>query len=143
MILHLVRCGVDLEQVGLDLRQRVPLSLFRLRQHVYDSFYLLENASIAVVVISQQDLRRVGCEIDDTKNLINLIMGLATAKMAIMIVQKECGSWKVSLRGKANVDVSKIAKSLGGGGHKRAAGFDIKEFDSEQIIEKIIKEYRK
>ena len=32
-------------------------------------------------------------------------------------------SYKVSLRSKEQVDVSRIAQYLGGGGHKRAAGF--------------------
>lgn len=37
------------------------------------------------------------------------------------------GAIRVSLRSKGNVDVSKIAKRFGGGGHKNAAGFSLKE----------------
>ena len=35
--------------------------------------------------------------------------------------------YKVSLRSKKDIDVSQIAVSFGGGGHVRAAGFQLKE----------------
>ena len=41
--------------------------------------------------------------------------------------------FKVSLRSKKCVDVSEIAVSFGGGGHVRAAGFDI-EGSLEEVI---------
>lgn len=37
------------------------------------------------------------------------------------------GKWKFSLRSKKNVDILKIAKSFGGGGHPKACGFECKE----------------
>lgn len=38
--------------------------------------------------------------------------------------------WRVSLRTlKDDVDVSEIAKKRGGGGHKKAAGFEVKTFE--------------
>ena len=44
-----------------------------------------------------------------------------------MIIEWETGGWRVSLRSDSDdVDVSVIAKSLGGGGHRRASGFSIK-----------------
>lgn len=42
--------------------------------------------------------------------------------------------WNVSLRSIGDIDVSIIAKSRGGGGHKNAAGFEAKSF--EEIFEK-------
>lgn len=66
-----------------------------------------------------------------------MVRELATVKMAIMIVQKEFGGCKVSLRSKEDMDVSLIAKSFGGGGHKKASGFEYDEFKPEEIIKKI------
>lgn len=37
--------------------------------------------------------------------------------------------WGISLRSIGDVDVSAIAKARGGGGHKNAAGFEVKEFN--------------
>lgn len=47
-------------------------------------------------------------------------------------------SLNASLRSKRYVDVSEIAVSFGGGGHVRAAGFDI-EGSLEDVIEKVLK----
>ena len=50
----------------------------------------------------------------------------------------EENKFKASLRSKRYVDVSEIAVSFGGGGHVRAAGFDI-EGSLEDVIEKVLK----
>ena len=42
--------------------------------------------------------------------------------MAIFLYEVETQKYKVSLRSKTKVDVSKIAAFFGGGGHVRAAG---------------------
>jgi phosphoesterase RecJ-like protein len=44
---------------------------------------------------------------------------------------------KVSLRSK-NVDISKIAKSFGGGGHANASGFEVEKRNTKDIIDTII-----
>ncbi len=42
-----------------------------------------------------------------------------------MLKEREDGKIKGSLRSKKIIDVSKVAEVFGGGGHKRAAGFEI------------------
>ena len=44
---------------------------------------------------------------------------------AIFMYETEPLKYKVSLRSKEIVDVSKVAEFFGGGGHVRAAGFNI------------------
>ncbi|MFH0987506.1 MAG: DHH family phosphoesterase, partial [Patescibacteria group bacterium] len=45
------------------------------------------------------------------------------AKVHLFLIQYKNGKVKGSLRSRENVDVSKIAEKLGGGGHKSASGF--------------------
>jgi bifunctional oligoribonuclease and PAP phosphatase NrnA len=46
---------------------------------------------------------------------------------AVVIIRQECAdSCTVSLRSMDKVDVSRIAASFGGGGHKNASGFTMK-----------------
>jgi phosphoesterase RecJ-like protein len=40
-----------------------------------------------------------------------------------VVKQDDVGAWRVSLRSKGRIDVSSVAISLGGGGHRFAAGF--------------------
>jgi phosphoesterase RecJ-like protein len=47
-------------------------------------------------------------------------------EVAIFIYEIDDGEYKVSLRSKSVIDVSKISTTFGGGGHIRAAGFSAK-----------------
>ena len=42
--------------------------------------------------------------------------------MAVFLYEQEPGVYKVSLRSREKVDVSRVAQYFGGGGHVRAAG---------------------
>ena len=61
-------------------------------------------------------------------------------EVALFLYQLGENNFKASLRSKNEVDVSTIAVSFGGGGHKRAAGFEVQgtlEEALEQILKKI------
>lgn len=137
-IASLASTGLDLAWVGMKMKQATPLSFLRLKQHVLNAFYLIENATIGVVEITQEDLKRTGCLEDDTKNIINPLRELATVQLAIMVLEKKSNGAKISLRSKEGIDVSAIALTFGGGGHKKAAGFEVAEFKPKQIVEKIV-----
>ncbi len=49
-----------------------------------------------------------------------------------LIRERDDGTHKVSLRSRGEVDVEKIARHHGGGGHRNAAGFT-REGDGEEI----------
>lgn len=59
----------------------------------------------------------------DVGNALAKIKGTFGATYA---VDEVCGKVKWSLRSNGDFDVSAIAKSMGGGGHKNAAGFEVK-----------------
>ena len=79
----------------------------------------------------------------DVKDLDGIVSQLRTTKgveVAIFMYELETNVYKVSLRSKERVDVSRIAKYFGGGGHKKAAGltmrgtyYDVLNNLSEQI----------
>ena len=48
------------------------------------------------------------------------------------------GVMQFSLRSRNDVDVSAIAKELGGGGHKNAAGFQVSVFDGRNLVDSIL-----
>ena len=59
-------------------------------------------------------------------SLSNFFNELAGAKIALVLHEKEPGIIKGSLRTTHDdVDVAKLAKTWGGGGHQKAAGFTI------------------
>jgi phosphoesterase RecJ-like protein len=55
--------------------------------------------------------------------LIDPVRSVAEADVSVVVKQVAAREWSVSLRSKGAVDVSAVAVSQGGGGHRLAAGF--------------------
>ena len=62
-----------------------------------------------------------GARAEETENVVNEAMRIASVEVSIMLVEQD-GRIRVNLRSRGHVDVSTIARSFGGGGHARAAG---------------------
>jgi bifunctional oligoribonuclease and PAP phosphatase NrnA len=60
----------------------------------------------------------------ESEELVNYPRSIASVRVASLLRQRG-GQVKVSLRGKGDVDVQRIAAKFGGGGHPNAAGFTV------------------
>ncbi|MEO8065871.1 MAG: bifunctional oligoribonuclease/PAP phosphatase NrnA [Candidatus Doudnabacteria bacterium] len=92
----------------------------------------LENArfdpekKMVFSVLTEEDLKDIGATDEDLDGFVELLNNMPQARFALLLRQ-DGGVVKGSLRSEPEkkVDVSKIAKSFGGGGHKLASGFKI------------------
>jgi bifunctional oligoribonuclease and PAP phosphatase NrnA len=71
----------------------------------------------------QAELAAAGLGPDQAESVIDLIRTAAEAEVAVVAKEAAAGGWTVSMRSKGRLDVSAAAVSLGGGGHRFAAGF--------------------
>jgi phosphoesterase RecJ-like protein len=77
-----------------------------------------------VALITRADTDAFGVDDEGTEGIANFLQTLRDARMIVVIKELEDGKLKGSLRTtREDVDVSAIAKTYGGGGHKKAAGF--------------------
>jgi phosphoesterase RecJ-like protein len=81
-----------------------------------------EDGKIAWVVVTEELYRRFGASAEDTENFVNFVRAVKGVEVAILFRQTASSQYKISLRSKGRVDLSGLAQSLGGGGHKNAAG---------------------
>ena len=58
----------------------------------------------------------------DMEGIVEQLRSTAGVECAIFLYEKEFQEFKVSMRSKKKVDVSRVAAYFGGGGHVRAAG---------------------
>jgi len=76
--------------------------------------------------LTYEDIEKFGLSPEATNGIINFLNSIKDAKMVMLITEREKGTIKVSLRTRdEHVDVAKIARQLGGGGHVKAAAFSI------------------
>jgi len=81
----------------------------------------------------------VGATPGDSEGLIDYPRSIAGVDAVALIRQREDGTHKVSLRSRGDVDVEKIARHHGGGGHRNAAGF-VLEGDGEAVRKQVADE---
>lgn len=83
---------------------------------------LLMDGKVIVSGISQKMLDFYKGVPSDTDGVIDLMRSTAGVEVAILLREEKTMCYKVSMRSNSCVDVSRIAKLFGGGGHIRAAG---------------------
>ncbi len=65
-----------------------------------------------------------GAENRDSDTIYSQLLGVKECEAVIFIREESRDKCSVSLRSRSDVDVGAVSKSFGGGGHKRAAGFE-------------------
>ncbi len=126
---RLLDAGATASELYERIYQADRLERLRLMGRVLDNLELHCEGRLAVMVLRKVDFQQTGARSDETENLINEAMRLASVEVAVMLVenQQQDGSDTVcvraSLRSRKKVDVARVAAQFGGGGHTRAAGF--------------------
>ena len=87
--------------------------------------------------IDLKTMAEMGITGKDFDGVINQLRITEGVDCAIFMYQINAVTYKISLRSKKIVDVSKIAESFGGGGHVRAAGFYCKG-EPDEILARIL-----
>ncbi len=81
-----------------------------------------EDGRAAWVVVTDELFRRTGTTSEDTDSFINFVRSVKGVEVAVLFRQTGEAQYKLSLRSKGRIDLSGLAQSFGGGGHKNAAG---------------------
>lgn len=121
----LVREGAQPEQVSLWLNESQPLGSVRLLGEMLRTLELHAGGRIATVKLDPQMFERAGAGPGDAEGLIDHPRSIAGVEAVAMLKTRDDGSIKVSLRSRGEVDIEKIARLHGGGGHRNAAGFTL------------------
>lgn len=81
---------------------------------------------VAYTMLSHEDMQRFAIDKEDLEGLANFLNTLKDAKIVLVLYELGDGRVKGSFRTThEDVDVAKIAVALGGGGHAKAAGFEV------------------
>jgi phosphoesterase RecJ-like protein len=95
--------------------------------------------------LSLQDRYTAGYKYRDDADLVKILSAIKEAIVAVILTEQSEGyvkiSWRLCGSLSTDLDVSEIALKFGGGGHKAAAGADIKGKLNE-VLEKVLIETR-
>lgn len=118
----LVRSGARPDRVSLWVYESLPERSVRLLGEMLQTLELHAAGRVASVVLSRDAFARAGALPGDSEGLIDTPRSIAGVEAVVLLRELEGGNWKLSLRSRGAVDVERIARGMGGGGHKNAAG---------------------
>jgi len=121
--LSLVDAGVKPYEVYRELNENTSIETLLLQKKVLASLELYNHNRVAVQTLLKSDLESTSTYYEDAKNFINLPMRSKDIEVSILLKENREGQIICSLRSKGKVNVSKVAQTMGGGGHTTAAGF--------------------
>ncbi|MCP4659732.1 MAG: bifunctional oligoribonuclease/PAP phosphatase NrnA [bacterium] len=136
----LVREGASPETVAHWLYESRPESTLRLLGEVLGSLKLHTGGRIATVLLTEAMRERAAATAGDSEGLIDYPRSIAGVEAVALFRHLQDGGTKVSLRSRGSVDVEKIARRHGGGGHHNAAGFSLREDDQETAVRATVAE---
>ena len=119
-----VAAGASCADVASRVYQSDPLAALRLRARALDRLAVDEPTGVAYSYVTLDDIVRADARIEDSEGLVDEIRRLGGVDACLFVREAGEGLVRGNLRSKVDwLDVSAVARGLGGGGHRAASGF--------------------
>ncbi len=139
IVQELIEHGADFKLCNRSIVKNVSLAALRLKAIMFKNMSLECEARVALFCVSDEEMRVSGAMPEDCENALEESLNLGYVKVALLLRQNSDFTIKGSLRSNSGVDVGKIAKKIGGGGHVSRAGFELNDIVSlEEAKNKIL-----
>jgi bifunctional oligoribonuclease and PAP phosphatase NrnA len=141
MAAELIEAGVEPHQVHRRLYEDLPFRRLQLLQRALASVERHDDGSITMANLVKEDYVATGASEQDSEGIVDHMRAVEGTAVAVLVrellSEDRDGMRKVSLRATdGRVDVSRIAREFGGGGHPQAAGFST-SLPLDQLVERL------
>ncbi|GAU79107.1 bifunctional oligoribonuclease/PAP phosphatase NrnA [Fusibacter sp. 3D3] len=138
----LVEHKFDFNRLNVEIFQNKSFEKLLLLNKVFDTLSLHFDGKCAIVKLSEVLKRQLVFETYDTDGVVEYVRDIKGVEVVVFIKHIDQCEYKISMRSKNEFDVSRVAVALGGGGHKKAAGFKAvgSDLEIENAILKMIGE---
>ena len=140
---NLLEAGAESAKVCHAVFEQNSIEKIRLEAAVMGAVTITHDGKTALAAVSEDLIRSFGASDEDTSNLSGLLRSVRGVETGILLREK-AGEIKISMRTNEYIDAAAFCKTLGGGGHARAAGATVSGTLSEwqeKIIEKLGETY--
>ncbi len=141
MAAELIETGVEPHQVYRRLYEDLPFRRLVLLQRALASVERHDDGALTIAHLTRDDYQETGALETDSEGVVDHMRAVEGTRVAGLVrellgADRE-GMRKVSLRATdGTVDVSRIAREFGGGGHPQAAGFST-AVPYRQLVERL------
>lgn len=141
---ELLATGIDHNLIYRRIYERLPGAKLKLFARGLSAVQRPLDGALTISFLTAADFEETGASSDHTEGIVDFLRAVDGTRVAALVRElgeSAPGEWRVSLRSSdGTVDVSRIAREGGGGGHPAAAGFrttmapeELLGFLSEQV----------
>ncbi len=136
---ELIRSGGNFKTVNDSTVKNKSVEALRLWGTVLSRLEKIDSLNLAYTYITKKDLTESHVGESESEGIANFLNNLDNVDIALILKETDDGKIKGSFRTtKDTIDVSALAKQLGGGGHKKAAGFLV-DGSVADVLQRILK----
>ncbi len=138
---NLVEGGANPQWISENIYESdAPAKIFLLKKTLETISLDMEN-QVGSLVVTKKALSEAGATYEHTEGFVDILRSVKGISISVLYTQLDDNLYKLSLRSKGKVNVEKIAKMFGGGGHVNAAACRI-QGEIETIKRDILKAVR-
>ena len=128
MAAELIAAGVDVHEMYRRLYEGIPYGKLELLARALNNVQRFDDGRLTITHLTARDYAETGAEENFSEGVVDHLRSVDGTAVAGLVRDllgpEQAGRRKVSLRATdERVDVSRIARTQGGGGHRQAAGF--------------------
>lgn len=127
IVANLIETGIDFAYICKMINDTMKEERLKLVSYVINNMETYKDGKIKYVKVPSNVIETLGLDEEDAEGMVNYLRCVKGVDVAIYARQLKDGTYRVSMRSNGNVDISKAAIQLGGGGHINAAGFTVNE----------------
>ncbi|MFD4192953.1 MULTISPECIES: DHH family phosphoesterase [Amycolatopsis] len=124
---RLLEAGVDPDRLAREIIDDHPFAWLPMLSTVLASARLEPESAQGFGLVHAVVTADVAATVrlEEVEGVVDVIRSTREAEVAVVLKEQAPGEWSVSFRAIGKIDVSQAARSLGGGGHRLAAGCTI------------------
>jgi phosphoesterase RecJ-like protein len=126
MAAELLEAGIDAHGIYRRLYEQLPFARLLLLSRALNSVERFDGGVVTATYLTRADFEETGAVESDAEGIVDHLRAVDGTKVAVLVRElsgERAGIRKISMRATDGaVDVSRIARGLGGGGHRQAAG---------------------
>ncbi len=124
---EMIDIGADSAEINRIMFETKSKAYVRLEKMAMDTLELYFNDTCAVITLTQEMYHSSGLQDNESEGIAALPRQIEGVVVGVTLRERAEGGYKASVRTHAPVDASLICQQMGGGGHARAAGCQIKD----------------
>ncbi len=118
----MLETGVDASEVARRVYQSRSVGSLAIEARAMSRLTVANSGEVAYAWITDGDFEETGARPEEAEHLPDAVRVLDGIEVAVLMRERG-DEVRVNLRAKTTFDVGEVARRLGGGGHKAAAGF--------------------